>query len=138
MRETTATRPARPLPMLAAALGTAVTLAAFPLPAAAQTSDLAYQTATRIGASIETCWFKSGDAAFTGYVYSPEPNASAGPRILIVPRDQPAATPLLAIQFIDKGGRIDISAFGPLATSEHAGRIGADLRRWIAGGGGCQ
>ncbi|HMN88045.1 MAG TPA: hypothetical protein PKA74_18975 [Bauldia sp.] len=123
---------------LAAPAAAAVALAATALPAAAQSSDLAYNTATRVGAAIETCWFKSGDGAFASYVYSPEPNASGGPRILIVPRDQPAATPLLAIQFIEMKGGISIRAFGPLATSSQAPRIGADLKRWLAGGTGCQ
>lgn len=120
----------------AALAAAALTLS--PVPALSQANDRAYETATRVGAAIEACWFKSGDAAFAGYVYSPEPNASGGPRILIVPRDQPAATPLLAIQFVEQKGGMSIRAFGPLATSAEAPRIGADLKRWLAGGSGCR
>jgi hypothetical protein len=125
---------------LRAVLATVVlTLPAFgPLPASAQTTDAEYATLTRIGAAIERCWFQSGDPAFNDYVYSPEPNASSGGRILIVPRNMPVGAPLLVIEVREKSGKPSINAFGPLATSNQAGRIGADLRRWLAGGEGCQ
>ena len=104
-------------------------------PAAAANSDKAYQLATTIGPIIEKCWIKSNDPAFADYIYSPEPNASSGPRILIVPRKNPAAAPALAIQINPEGTHV--SVFGRLAESPQAGRISADLKRWLAGGSEC-
>jgi hypothetical protein len=114
-------------------------LAAFAAAAAAGSAhaadDKAYNLATRLGAVIERCWIASGDAAFAGYIISPEPNATNGPRILIVPRKTPTAVPVLVIEVIKAGNHV--SVYGPLATSSNASRIGADLRRWIAGGDSC-
>jgi hypothetical protein len=98
--------------------------------------DKAYSLATRLASAIERCWIASGDPAFADYVYSPEPNNNAGPRILIVPRAAPGERPLLVIE-IDNAGT-NVNAYGPLAQSAQAGRIGADLRRWINGGDGCK
>lgn len=112
--------------------------AALPDFAAAQASDAAYNTIRRLGAAMDRCWFQSGDPAFAGYAYSPEPNASTGPRILIVPKQSPDARPALVVELHTSGGRININAFGPLATSAAASRIGADLRRWLGGGEGCK
>lgn len=97
--------------------------------------DKAYNLATRLASAIERCWITSGDPAFADYVYSPEPNNNAGPRILIVPRASPGERPLLVIEINNAG--TNVNAYGPLAQSPHAGRIGADLRRWINGGDGC-
>ena len=91
--------------------------------------------ATRLGASIEKCWIASKDPAFASYIYSPEPNATGGPRILLVPRKTPTGAPALVVQVVENGNHV--SVFGALATSPEAGRIGTDLRRWISGGEGC-
>ena len=103
--------------------------------AAAVNSDKAYNLATRLGPIIETCWIKSNDPSFADYIYSPEPNASNGPRILIVPRKNPVGAPVLAIQINPEGNHV--SVFGYLAQSPQAGRIGADLKRWLAGSDSC-
>jgi hypothetical protein len=116
------------IPLAMAAAAGAVT------PAGA-VGDKAYNLATRLAAAIERCWITSGDAAFADYVYSPEPNNNAGPRILIVPRASPGERPLLVIEINNAG--TNVNAYGPLAQSAHANRIGADLRRWINGGDGC-
>lgn len=106
------------------------------LPAnAAANSDKAYNLATRLAATIKKCWIDSGDATFADYVYSPEPNATNGPRILIVPRKAPSAPPVLVIEINTAGGHV--SAYGPFATSPQAARIGTDLRRWIGGSDSC-
>ena len=102
-------------------------------PAAGQASADAYETIKRLGAAMERCWFAPGDSAFAEYAYSPEPNATDAPRILIVPRKSPDARPALVIEL---RGR-DLNAYGPLATSPYAQRIAADLRRWLGGDGGC-
>ena len=108
--------------------------AALPAGAAAN-SDKAYNLATRLAATIKKCWIDSGDATFADYVYSPEPNASNGPRILIVPRKAPSAPPVLVVEVTTSGGHV--SVFGPFATSSQAGRIGTDLKRWIGGSDAC-
>ena len=114
-----------------AGAGLAMTLAA---PAHAA-DDRSYNLATRLGASIEKCWIASKDPAFASYIYSPEPNASKGPRILLVPRKAPTGAPALVVEVVDGGNHV--SVYGALATSTHAGRISADLKRWINGGEGC-
>lgn len=108
-----------------------------PIPAAGQASDRAYETVRRLGAAMDRCWFATGDPAFAGYAYSPEPNATPSPRILIVPKQSPDARPALVIELRTTGGRINLNAYGPLATSAVASRIGADLRRWLGGNDGC-
>ena len=114
----------------------AMVVAAGAITPARAVGDKAYNLATRLAAAIERCWISSGEPAFADYVYSPEPNNSAGPRILIVPRAAPGERPLLVIE-IDNAGT-NVNAYGPLAQSAQAGRIGADLRRWIDGGEGCR
>jgi hypothetical protein len=52
-----------------------------------------------------------------------------------VPRKNPAAAPALAIEINPAGEHVNV--YGKLATSPQAGRIGADLRRWIAGETAC-
>jgi hypothetical protein len=102
---------------------------------AADNSDAAHNLASRLGSAVEKCWIKSNDVAFADYIYSPEPNATNGPRILLVPRKNPAAAPALAIEINPAGEHV--SVYGQLATSPQAGRIGTDLRRWIAGETAC-
>src|SRR5262245_54492663 len=116
--------------------GAALTAAVDSAPAAAAAnSDKAYNPATRLAGIIKQCWIDSGAATFADYVYSPEPNATNGPRILIVPRKTPSATPVLVVQISESGGHV--SVFGPFATSAQAGRIGTDLKRWIGGRDSC-
>jgi hypothetical protein len=109
-------------------------MAALAAPAGAA-DDKSYNLATRLGAQIEKCWIASKDPAFASYIYSPEPNATGGPRILLVPRKTPTGAPSLVVQVVENGNHV--SVFGALATSPAAGRIGSDLRRWISGGEGC-
>lgn len=106
-----------------------------PSAALAQASEQAYETIQRIGGAMERCWFNSGDPAFAGYAYSPEPNATTGPRILIVPKDSPEERPALVIEI--RAGN-NINAFGTLTASALAPRIQADLTRWLRGGGACE
>ena len=109
-----------------------------PLPAAvAQPSDAAYAFATRLGAAMERCWFMGGDRDFGDYVYSPEPNATGGPRILVVPRASPDGRPLLVIEILGAGPKPRVNVYGPLAAGPAADRIGRDLRRWLDGGNAC-
>ena len=73
-----------------------------------------------------------GHATFADYVYSPEPNAINGPRILIVPRKAPSAPPVLVIEINSAGGHV--SVYGPVRHVSASSRIGTDLKRWIDGG----
>ncbi len=107
-----------------------------PAGASAQSSDAAYDLATRLGAAMERCWFAGGDRDFGDYVYSPEPNATGGPRILVVPRASPGERPVLVIQITEQGGKPHVNVYGPFA-STLAERIGRDLRRWMGGSDAC-
>jgi hypothetical protein len=105
-------------------------------PASGQNSDAAYALATRLGSVMERCWFAGSDRDFGAYVYSPEPNATGGPRILVVPRASPDGRPVLVIQITAGSGKPHVNVYGPLATTV-ADRIGRDLRRWLGGGDSC-
>ncbi len=115
----------------------AALLAAVPLPSMAQPSDAAYALANRLGAAMERCWFMGGDPVFGAYVYSLEPNATGGPRILVVPRDSREGRPVLVIDILGAGPKPRVNVYGPLAAGPGADRIGRDLRRWLDGGDGC-
>ena len=108
-----------------------------PPPASAQPSDAAYALAARLGNIMERCWFAGSDPMFGQYVYSPEPNATGGPRILVVPRATPDGRPVLVIEILDGGGKPRVNVFGPLANGAAADRIGSDLRRWLDGRDAC-
>lgn len=82
--------------------------------------------------TMTACWF-SGDPAFADYVYTPEVNAGT-PRILIVPKGEPTALPLLVVE---TKGLAAADYFGPLLASDTGPRVRADLDRWIKGGRGC-
>lgn len=118
--------------VLAAAL-----LSAGSLPVTAQPSDASYALANRLGAAMERCWFMGGDPVFGAYVYSLEPNATGGPRILVVPRDSREGRPVMVIEILGAGPKPRVNVYGPLAAGPGADRIGRDLRRWLDGGDGC-
>jgi hypothetical protein len=104
-------------------------------PVWAQASDQAYNTIKSLGAAMDRCWFAAGDPSFAGYIYSPEPNASTGPRILIVPKNAPQERPALVIE-VAAGN--NLKAFGAMTTSPLAPRIAADLKRWLGGNTACK
>lgn len=98
-------------------------------PASKETQALA----RAIGETIGRCWFAAGETAFAGYIYSPEPNA-VKPRVLIVPKDQPAERPVLVIEATSPGS---VDTYGPLLDTANSARILADLDRWAKGGNSC-
>jgi hypothetical protein len=106
-------------------------------PAAGQPSDTAYALANQLSAAMERCWFMGGDPVFGGYIYSAEPNATGGPRILVVPRDSREGRPVLVIEILGAGPKPKVNVYGPLAVGAAGDRIGRDLRRWLDGGDGC-
>ena len=73
--------------LLAAAMGFSPAVA---VPAAAQPNKEAYALYNRFVTAMERCWFGPNATDFAQYVYSPEPNAATGPRILVV---APSTTP---------------------------------------------
>jgi hypothetical protein len=127
-----------PRQAVAPRLALTAALAAFaPLAAVAQPTDATYALANRLGAAMERCWFGGGDPTFGDYVYSPEPNATGGPRMLVVPRSSREGRPVLVIEILGGGTKPRVNVYGPLATGAAGERIGRDLRRWLDGGDGC-
>lgn len=103
---------------------------------AASVSRAALPTMERIALGANTCWFKSGDAAFKAYRLAPELNSFSGrPRILLVPRNSPESRPMLVVQA--EGNPAKLDAFGPMMNETVSGRIATDVKRWANGGKGC-
>ena len=98
-------------------------------PASKETQALA----RTLGETIGRCWFAAGETAFAGYIYSPEPNA-VQPRVLIVPKEQPAERPVLVVEATSPAS---IEVYGPLLDASNSARIRADLDRWAKGGNSC-
>ncbi len=92
-----------------------------------------------IAKKAQTCWFKSGDKAFTGFRLANEVNSFAGkPRFLLVPRKNPGGLPVLVVQAEEKGktasGKFtNIQTFGPLLQTAQGRRILIDVNRWTKG-----
>jgi hypothetical protein len=99
----------------------------------APASNEAHNLARAVGNAMAQCWFASGETAFAGYIYSPEPNAVT-PRVLIVPKSQPAERPVLVVE---AKGASTLDSYGPLLGGPNAGRIRADLDRWSKGSTSC-
>lgn len=105
-------------------------------PSAVAPDRAALATMERIALAANSCWFKSGDAAFAAYRLAPELNSFSGrPRILAVPRHSPESRPLLVVQAEGNPARLD--AFGPMMEGSQAERIRKDVTRWASGGRGC-
>jgi hypothetical protein len=90
----------------------------------------------RVMLGANTCWFKSGDAAFAKYQLAPELNSYTGrPRILIVERSQPTGRPSLVVQA--EGNPAKLETFGPMMSGPSSGKITTDVSRWAGGSKGC-
>jgi hypothetical protein len=119
-----------------AAAGLSLVAACQSKPPAPAASTAALPTMERVALGANACWFKSGDAAFKAYRLAPELNSFSGrPRILLVPRKSPEARPLAVVQAEGQPARLQ--AFGPLLSEPVGTRITTDVRRWAAGGQGC-
>ena len=92
---------------------------------------LAVSALQRVNSQAYACWPKDKD--FKAYGIIPELDTTGTPRILIVPKGKPQSLPKLVITATGKG----VTSFGPLAQSDLAPRINADLNRWAAGGTSC-
>ena len=102
-------------------------------PTQAAASNETHALARSVGQTIGRCWFAAGETAFAGYIYSPEPNA-VQPRVLIVPKAQPAERPVLVVEATSG---TSLQSYGPLLNTANAGRIRADLDRWAKGSNSC-
>ena len=98
------------------------------------TNTVASHIAERVGA----CWFAGGNKAFSRYAYAPELNSFSGkPRILIVPKDDPAGLPQLVIE-VSKGSQATVvKLFGPLLATARGSAIQRDVERWADSGTDC-
>ncbi|WP_371071927.1 MULTISPECIES: hypothetical protein [unclassified Sinorhizobium] len=97
----------------------------------------ALSTMERVAVGANSCWFKSGDAAFGAYRLAPELNSFSGrPRILLVHKSSPEGRPLLVVQA--EGNPARLQAFGPMMAEPVADRISADVTRWAAGRRDCR
>lgn len=90
----------------------------------------------QVAIAAQKCWFASEDPAFRDYGMANELNSFSGrPRILIVPRRNREARPLLVVQASGPTGQVEV--FGPLMGEALGPRIAADVRRWSSGDGAC-
>ncbi|MEE9314578.1 MAG: hypothetical protein V3V02_08000 [Rhizobiaceae bacterium] len=108
-------------------------------PVASKTSQERPQTLmARVARQAQTCWFKKKDPAFRKYKMATELDSYSGkPRILIVPRNNPAGLPKLVAQAERRGGRNQFTTFGPLLNSKHGPRLAASLNAWARGSKSC-
>lgn len=122
--------------MLALAAALAACQAAPPPRSAPAGKSAALAMMETIALSAQRCWFASRDPAFRAYRMANELNSFSGrPRILLVPARNPESRPLLVVQA--EGAPAKVDAFGPLMQDALGARIGADLKRWMAGSPGC-
>ncbi|APO74967.1 hypothetical protein AM571_CH02158 [Rhizobium etli 8C-3] len=97
----------------------------------------ALSTMERVAVGANSCWFKSGDAAFSAYRLAPELNSFTGrPRILVVHKNSPEGRPLLVVQA--EGNPARLQAFGPMMSEPVSTRIASDVTRWSGGGKTCR
>ena len=94
--------------------------------------------ASRIAERVGTCWFNRGNTSFSRFAYAPELNSFSGkPRILIVPKDDPAGLPQLVIE-VSKGSQATVvKLFGPLLATARSSAIQRDVERWADSGTDC-
>ncbi len=93
---------------------------------------------TRIAERVGACWFDGDNDTFSRFAYAPELNSFSGkPRILVVPKDDPAGLPRLVIE-VSTGKRATVvKLFGPLLATSRGTAIQADVERWADGGTDC-
>ncbi|NKB51361.1 MAG: hypothetical protein GKR97_03905 [Rhizobiaceae bacterium] len=95
-------------------------------------------TMVGVAKQVQSCWFAKNDPALKGYSMAPEVNSYSGkPRILIVPRNNPAGLPKLVAQAERFNGRTSFTTFGPLLATADGPRLEASLRAWAQGSRTC-
>ena len=94
--------------------------------------------ASRITERVGACWFEDGNDAFARFAYAPELNSFSGkPRILIVPKSDPAGLPQLVIEVSEGKRATVVKLFGPLLATSRGTAIQRDVERWADGGTDC-
>ena len=94
--------------------------------------------AALIADNVRACWFGAARPAFADYSYAPELNSYADrPRVLIVPKADPAGLPKLVIEASAAERGSSVKLFGPLMASAEAPSISRDVGRWAGGASGC-
>jgi len=122
--------------VLAAALAACTTRAPDYLEYAAYQD--ANTVANRIAKQVGACWFDGGKGAFSRFAYAPELNSFSGkPRILIVPKADPAGLPQLVIEVSEGKRATVVKLFGPLLATARGSAIQRDVERWADGGTDC-
>jgi len=92
----------------------------------------------KVATQAQLCWFKQNDPAFTKFSMATELNSHAGrPRVLIVPKSNPAGLPKLVIQAERIVGISGVSTFGPLLDTSDGARIQDSVSKWAAGNKSC-
>ena len=95
-------------------------------------------TMEAVARQAQACWFKAGDKAFRPYRLQAELNSMSGrPRILVVPRGDQAALPVLVAQAEADGAATRFQSFGPLLGKPGGERISAQLAAWSNGSRTC-
>jgi hypothetical protein len=96
----------------------------------------ALSTMERVAVAAQKCWFAAGDPAFRGLAMSPELTSHSGaPRILAVPRGNIGGLPSLVVEA--RGNPAKLSAYGPIMSGPHGGRLAADVQRWARADSAC-
>ena len=110
---------------------------------ALRSSETPTDMVTAIAASAQKCWFGERAAAFSQYRLADETNSPAGrPRLLLVPKNEPTALPLLVIQAEQRGSAgtgtyTELQAYGPLLAGPLGKSVENDVRRWAGGTADC-
>lgn len=98
-----------------------------------------YELATLLSGQIRNCWYGSGSTGFSAYAAESDINPQFNrARILLLPKEDLEAKPLLVIEAVNKTSRrATVSAYGPLMQGAQGERITADLERWTSGSQAC-
>lgn len=98
-----------------------------------------YGLANLVSDQIRKCWFGAGGSGFSDYAAESDVNPVFNrARILLVPKNDLEAKPLLIVEATDKNKtQATISAYGPMMRGAQAARINADLKRWTSGSQAC-
>ena len=91
-----------------------------------------------VARQAQACWFKKKNPALRPYKMATELDSYSGkPRILIVPKKNPAGLPKLVAQAERINGRTTFTTFGPLLASASGPKLNASLRAWARGSRTC-
>ena len=98
-----------------------------------------YALAEMVSNQVRRCWYGAGKKDFTAYAAETDVNPLfKRARILLLPRDNLEAKPILIIEAVNKNSsQATVSAYGPMMNGPQASRITNDLKRWVSGSKAC-